>query len=107
MSPYSAQDFYELLKHRMDGPPIDDWRSGEACLRRAAFAAEALAMYGRRTKEAGESVFLVMQDLLTDLRHLVDVAKPANSDGYSKDFDDLVSASTQHYVSEVPEGQSA
>lgn len=99
--PYSADDFHQHLKAHLAGPPVDF--GPEAIQRRAAFAAEAVSTYGRRTGVADESIFLVIQDLMTDLRHLLDVAWPAETDGYPKDFYDLVNKSHGHYIYEKQE----
>lgn len=99
---HSATDFHNDTKALLDGPSLDNAVPYRDNMRRAAFAAEAIATYARRTGSDGESLHLAVSDLLSDLRHLLDLASGTDDDdGYGRTLAELVESSAMHYEAEI------
>lgn len=103
--PISADNFTaaDVLAALPDtGIPLDIVDPQPENERRAHFAALAVHRYAEATGTAtGESVFLVLSDLMGDLRHLLDALRDVESDGYPTTLPELADNGAGHYRAEV------
>lgn len=94
----SPADLLALIDEYRSHELADDWGNVEACradnTARAAFAAEALVAFARRTQSTldNEQMSTVVSDLLGDLMHLCDAALV--------DFNEAMAYAQVHYRAE-------
>lgn len=102
---YSPAEFHEELRDMLGGR-CDGTNTLGDNLTRAAWAAEAVYTFAKRTGMANdESIHVTIGDLLGDIRHLLDFAAEAQeddrTDGSPTTFADLAERSAMHYNAEI------
>lgn len=105
---YSTSAIYEHISELWRDQPSQTIQNTDPLndnIVRAKYAAEALRAYAKETGiYSGESMFLALNDLLNDMRHLLDFAAVDEDsdapDGYPTDIVDSVLKST-NYEAEI------
>ena len=99
---YTTAEVEEALS-QLDGTegPMDGDDPLEDNVGRAQRAMEAVVAYASRDGILdGESFFLAVSDMLSDLRHLLDFTRDLESDNYPKTIEELA-ARDIHYQDEI------